>query len=215
MEEKIISCIGSYAQPIVNLNEIMHSFKYSGQSKIKVSPRENSYAASIIGLSILMLESIINRIKYLENKNEEKNLDFFKNFFDGQMYNELAEIYIMRDCIIHNHLWEFTIKYNENFEEEILDKKMVKGYGDKKYHQYTDEESITSKNLKLNLNPINIGRDDVVKIFTFLKKFLNFIESKNKNYSYILNEHVKINNCVNDDITLVEFETFLEKQTRG
>ncbi len=209
-EQKIISCIGSYSQPIVDLDKIMHSFKYSGESEIKVSPRENSYAVSIIALCVLMIESIINRVKYIENKNAEKNLNFFYNFFqDKKLGDELTEIYIIRDCIFHNHLWEFEIKYDESYKEEILQKILMEGYSDLKYNIFVDKEKMQTKNLNLNINPIKICRDDVIKVFKFLYNLFTYFESKNKIYSNSLDEHIKYNE------KLIQFRLFLKNKIGG
>jgi hypothetical protein len=207
-EQSIISCIGtSYVQPIVDLYERMHFFTYSGNSEIKVSSRENGYAASIIGLSVYMIESAINRMKYLENKSNEKNLTFFISFFKNtKLSNELTEIYILRDTIAHNHLWEFTIRYDDNFDEDVLNRKLVSGYGDQKYKLFVDEDKIITKNLRLNVNPMKISKIDVLKVFELIYYFFGFLDKKNNSYFPALNEYIKYRD------NLIRFKLFLEDE---
>lgn len=208
--ESIISCIGtSYVQPIVDLYEKMYSFNYSGRNEIKVSSRENGYAVSIIIITISMIESAINRMKYDDNKNENDNLSFSKKFFDGnnELIDGLTEIYIIRDSILHNHIWEFTIEYSyKNFEEKILKQKLIKGYGDKKYEQYVDKEIIMTKHLKLNVNPIKIGKYDVSKVFKYLYNFLKFLDKKNILSFPALREYIKYKN------KLIMLDEFIEQE---
>lgn len=82
MKDEIISCIGlAYIEPILTLCEKLGSHNFQGESKIQVSTRENGYSVSIIVLCVLMLESGINRVKYLEKKSKDRNIIFFQKSF--------------------------------------------------------------------------------------------------------------------------------------
>lgn len=206
-KQSTISCIGSnYLESIVSLYETMNNFQYSGSSKIQVSPRENGFSVSIIVLTVLMIESAINRIKHLETNNTKNNIAFVRECFkNNKLSDELTEIYIIRDVIAHNHLWKIDIEYTKNFTEKILNKELMNGYGEsKKYKNFVKDE--VTKNLKLNIIPTKINKADVLKTFNFLYHFLTFAEIKNYEYFKALSQGIKYKG------KLMTFITFLEKE---
>jgi len=113
----VISILGmAYIEPIINLYSLLNSQDFKKFSKTKVSLKENGYSISIIVLSVLMVESIINRIKYLEKNKTKNNLYFFQNFCsDKNLIADLTEIYIIRDLIAHNHIWRTSYDFDENY----------------------------------------------------------------------------------------------------
>lgn len=201
--KKIISCIGiSYVEPILHLYKELISHNYSGNSKIKVSPRENGYSVSIIVLSVLMIESCLNRIKYLE-KNKEENLKFFKNKFEKQnsdLYKELIEIYILRDLIVHNHIWRISYVYDDNYDEIKIYQKLLDGYGSKrwnkgdgKYSLCVNKKTKKTKFLGLNVNPIKIDTKEVKIVLRVLKEFFEFFDGINLSYFAMKNNSFMFN----------------------
>jgi len=190
---KEITCIGTnILESIITLYETAKSFSYSGKSKIRVSSRENGFAVSITILSVLLIESILNRIKYLKSDTEKNNVEFFKNQFTKEilLYKKLKEIYILRDVIIHNHIWEINYVYNNNYEETKIQRKLTQIYGDKKFRECLNEQMHKTKILKLNIIPTKISLKDIIIIFKAIKKLLIFLKKKNRNYIY-LNEYYK------------------------
>ncbi len=122
-KQKYITCIGmNFIEPIINLYDIANSFKYSGKNKIQVSPRENGFAVSIVTLSVLLVESILNRIKYLIPSQEPNNIKFFRTNFPKQklLCVKIEEMYVSRDIIAHNHIWDISFTYNKNYEEKTF-----------------------------------------------------------------------------------------------
>lgn len=199
--EEIISCIGiSYIEPIIVLYNELISHKYQGKSKIKVSSRENGYSVSIILLSVLTVESALNRIRYLKKSNKN-NLEFFKiQFKNKQLYDKLNEIYILRDLVVHNHIWKITYEFDDDYNETKIYQKLLKGYGSKrggkgdfKYNSYVDKRSKKTKILKLNVNPIKICTKDVKIVLDLLKELFNFIDSIDKSYFPINNFSFRFN----------------------
>lgn len=204
---KIISCIGSsYCQPIVDLYEKMQTYKYTGDcNNFQVSPRENGYAVSIIILTVLLIDSTINRIKYFEKKTARNNA-FINNFFNNpELSHALEEAYIIRDVIAHNHLREIETHYNENTEKTTaINNTLLNSYGDKKFNKGIDKVTLQTKFCALNINPVIINKNDVEKIFKILHKFLISLKDKDRNYSQPLNESVKYNSKI------IKLQTFLD-----
>jgi len=185
-----ISCIGvSFIEPILDLYKRLNSFKFSGHSRVRVSLRENGYSTSIIVLSILLIESLLNRVRYFE-KDKRDNLKFFDAKFKNQQLSEkLYEIYVLRDLIVHNHIWR--ISYIEKFEKGGYDEtkiyqKLLEGYGDKrrekKYISHVDKRRKYTKKLKLNVIPTKVNRGDLIKVFGVMRELFDFLEQQNKDY---------------------------------
>lgn len=199
--EEIISCIGiSYIEPIIVLYNELISHKYQGNSKIQVSSRENGYSVSIILLSVLTVESALNRIRYIEKSNKN-NLEFFRiQFKNQQLCDKLNEIYILRDLVVHNHIWKITYEFDDDYNETKIYQKLLEGYGSKrggkgdfKYNSYVDKRSKKTKISKLNVNPIKICTKDVKIVLDILKELFDFIDSIDKSYFPINNFPFRFN----------------------
>lgn len=195
-----ISCIGiSFIDPAIDLYLKLKRLKFSGYSKTQVSSRENGYSVSIIVLLILIVESSLNRIRYLE-KNKTDNLKFFSSKFsnNSDWINKLHEVYVLRDLIVHNHIWRISYEFDNNYNEIKIYQKLLEGYGDKrgdkKYKNYVNKRKKIAKTMKLNVNPIKINKEDVNKIFKFLSDFFKFVEGQNRGYFPLSNFHFKYRN---------------------
>lgn len=199
--QEIISCIGiGFIEPILTLYKESISHNYSGGSKVKVSLRENGYSVSIITLAILTVESALNRIRYLEKSNEN-NLEFFKNKFNNQkLYDKLVEIYVIRDLVVHNHIWRIRYTFDEDYNETKIYQKLLEGYGNKrgrsgdwKYNNYVNKRTKKTKNLKLNVNPIKLGTIDVKIVLNVIKELFEFFDSRNLSYFAMKNHDFEFN----------------------
>ena len=185
MTKKIITCIGdSYIDPILTLYEELDKNTSNYINEINSSYIVNGYSVSIVILSVLMIDSILNRIRYLKNDQSKiKNLDFFKSEFNNKKLSEkLTEIYVLRDIIAHNHIFEIEYDYDQNHNFIIKNTSLLKTYGDKKYSDNIDKTHLCTKILKLNINPIKIDKSDVLKVFNVLKELFEFLEHKDIRY---------------------------------
>src|SRR3989344_8539750 len=64
--EDYVSVIGtSYLYPIASLLDALLVFEPKGPNEVQASSVENGYSAAIIVLTVLMIESFINRAQYL------------------------------------------------------------------------------------------------------------------------------------------------------
>lgn len=192
-----ISCIGiSFIEPAIYLYLKLRKLKFSGYSKTQVSSRENGYSVSIIILLILFIESSLNRIRYLK-KDKIDNLKFFSSRFmhNPDLVKKLYEIYVLRDLIVHNHIWRISYEFDNNYNEIKIYQKLLEGYGDKrpdkKYIDYVNKRKKITKTLKLNINPIKINKTDVIKVFMFVSELFKFLEAQDKSYLPLSNFHFK------------------------
>ena len=162
----------------------------------QVSVHENTHATAGIVLTLLSIEAYRNRIYYLENESLGKNglasglSKFFKaknGFFPDQLFkNILTELVIVRDVIVHNHLYEVEIVNDGNWDMISHRQKLLADYGDDKRLKsgLVTEQTRQTKTLKLNVQPAKVGFED---LFTVLVIFDMFVGISNK---LLTNSHV-------------------------
>jgi len=210
------SVIGlSYIEPITELHKNLRSAIYSGGSKTQSSSMENGYAVSTSILTILFVESMLNRILHFEREKGRYQLQskarinilkfFEKKFNNKELLEKLKELYVFRDLIVHNHILCIRNKWDKDFQEIDINKILTEGYGDSKYNNYVDKSTFKTKNLSLNANPIQICTEDVVKVFAVVKELLEFLE---KNCDYPVNFSI-INSKFNGTISEYIDQEFL------
>jgi len=121
MNETTISCIGSaYKQPLADLIVNLH------QRRATWTYMEKDYAISLILLSVAMFEAYMARAAYLALPDDQRSLipleleervvsgkpetggEIFRKLYpDYSLRVEVDEVYVLRDALTHNHLWEF------------------------------------------------------------------------------------------------------------
>lgn len=169
MDETTISCIGdAYKQPLADLIINLH------QRRAKWAYIEKDYAIPLILLSVAMFESYMARAAFLAlppderlhipNTLEERagsggletgNEIFQRLYADYPLRNEVSEVYVLRDALTHNHLWEFA--HNDGAAlRRILG-------GNTAYKNNVDFDTLTTKSLGL---PIVPGHQDWVTAST-------------------------------------------------
>ncbi len=162
----------------------------------QVSVFENTHSTAGIVLTVLAMEAYRNRIYYLENKAlSKKGLaedlgEVFKikdKSFPANLLKEiLTEVEIVRDVIVHNHLYEVEIVNDGNWDMISHRQKLLKDYGDSKRLRsgLVTEQTRQTKNLKLSVQPAKIGFED---LFTILVVFDMFVGMSDKHFpnSYV------------------------------
>lgn len=192
-----ISVIGtSYLQPITTLIEALQSHEPKGSNDIQTSPYENGYSVAIISLTVFMIESIVVRIKKLTNNHTRNPLDFILNLINQDspnldFYHKIKELFVVRDVIAHNHVWEAQFTNNSRGDMELVDNPILQdGYGDKKYKDVLDISRQQTKLLKINIYPTRIGYLDALVVLNIAVDFLSFIENIDREYIYLSNKSV-------------------------
>ena len=195
IEQDYITIIGgNLISPIVKLLEALESSGVRSVNDVQTSPFENGYSAAIILLAIVSLESKINRISCITNSEskEERALSFFNNKFpDSRLNDKLLELFVVRDVIAHNHVWEAKVRCDENDDLKLVSAFLRDGYGDTKYRKAIDKNSRKTKLLKINLFSTRICWADVIIVLKTFVETLLFLEDKNRSYSYISNDYVE------------------------
>ena len=192
MEQNYVSIIGvNYLHPICTLLEELDSLSLWPPNQVQASNVENGYSVAIIALTVFLLESFINRNRYDVQKNAfPKRIDPLKfvrtTYPNSCLVDKLEELFVVRDVIVHNHVWEAL--FNTTGEEmELIIADLRKGYGDKKFNRVINLTNRKTRQLGINLFPTRICREDVKIVLKNAKEFFLFL----KNYAYVLNWPIK------------------------
>lgn len=195
MNNDLVTIIGdSYFEPICTLLEKLEKFKEQkndAQSGFYV----NGFAVSICLLAVACLESYVMRVRFVR-KASEKDIDFtpvykylpklYQNFPHTE---EIKEIYILRDLIIHNHLWELGFSW-ENDEMSVTSAKK-RSTGNFNYLQNVDVNARQTKVLGLTVIPTKVGNSEVTKVLQTIWKILIFLEQQDRNQCYVSAAHYR------------------------
>jgi len=196
MGNDVVTIIGdSYFEPICTLLERLEDFHEHEKSGVRSGFFVNGFAVSICLLAVACLESYVMRVRFV-NKSSQKDIDKVpvvkylpKLYRDFPYIDDLYEIYILRDIIIHNHLWELGVTWNDG-EMELV-KANKKSSGDKKYSDYVDVDKRRTNKLGLTVNPIKVGKSEVSEVLKTIWKILIFLEKKDRNQCYVSAAHYK------------------------
>jgi len=144
-----------------------------------------------------MLESYVMRVRYINrDRFPIKRIpvaDYLPQLYpDYQRSNELTEIFVVRDVIAHNHLWEIDFAWSEESVMTLLQAEKESTAGDEKYKKVVNKQLRTNA-LDLNILPTKVDRTDVFKVFDIVWETLIFLESKNRNQCYVSHLYVRFN----------------------
>jgi hypothetical protein len=107
---------------------------------------------------------------------------------------QITEISIVRDLIVHNHLWHIDFEWpdinSEDYTQKFISASKDEFSGDKKYDKFVDTKYKKTKSLQLNVIPTSINRCDVCIAFKVLYESLLFFEKKNINQCSVTNSQV-------------------------
>lgn len=190
-KERLITVIGAnYVENVVPelFEKSFESYSIKDFSKryFQVSTHENTFATAGIVLTILAFEAYRNRIYYLEKEKvgkvpEDLASIFYKkdsSFPKNQLEDVLKEIFVLRDVIIHNHIYKVTVFTDDEWEMIGHRQALLQGYGDdKKFRNSVNNRTRKTKILGLNVQPIKIGFEDLL---TTLIIFDTFVGISNK-----------------------------------
>jgi len=196
MINELVTIIGdSYFEPICTLLERLDRFNEHEKGNVQSGFFVNGFSVSICLLAVACLESYVMRVRYIK-KASQKDIDktpvveYLPKLYQDFPYTpDINEIYILRDIIIHNHLWELAIVWNDDGME--LTNANQKSLGDKKYSAYVDVNKRRTTNLGLTINPIKVGKTEVLKVLQTMWKILIFLEKKDRNQCCVSAAHYR------------------------
>ena len=175
-------------QPIVTLLESLENLNPQKANDVQVSDLENGYAASICVLTVLLLESTINRARYVRKINGLNSIECFASLIlDIELNEQLKELYVLRDVIAHNHIWLARINQDTM---TFIDAVRLPGYGDRKFLEVFDKSTRKTRKLGLNIFPTRIGLSDARTVLATASHILVTFENLDRSIIYISNKQV-------------------------
>lgn len=181
--ESYLTVIGSgFIHPIVTLFETLEEHDIAPPNEVQTSVYENSYSAAIIVLTVLMVESAVGRYQHLMKVSPpKKTLEYIKSVCATNLYKRIEEIFVMRDLIVHNHIWDAETYWGPDGKIQLVNSRLLKGYGDTKYDRCVNQKTCKTKLLGLNVFPTRIWRVDAIIVLKNAYECLSAIESKGTN----------------------------------
>src|SRR3990167_3856907 len=191
-KEKLVTVIGSNYIHHLILNLLSNSFEVYKKrdftmKSFQVSVLENTYATAGIVLTVLGIEAYRNRIFYLEKKKVEKDVaNDLSNiigkkeptFPKDNFRNILREVFVIRDVIVHNHIYEVEVSTDENWEMLGHKQKLLEGYGDnEKFKNSVNSRTRKTKLLKFNVQPAKIGFEDLNTLLVAFDLFVGISQN--------------------------------------
>jgi hypothetical protein len=184
-DDKLVSIVGySYFQPIATLLNELVSRPAPQASDVIASPPENGFSCAVCLLAVVCFESYAVRSRFINRSApapaKRNCLDFLRDLYP-QFPNieQVTEVFVLRDIIAHNHLWEIGFLWGEFSEPMMLQSASKDAIsGDNKYARHVDPQTRKTKILHLNAVPTSVDRSDVSKVLNVVWKALLFLEGQ-------------------------------------
>jgi hypothetical protein len=178
--EEYVTVIGfNYFHAIVALLEDLESLGCSGPNEVQASVLENGFAVSIATLSVFVLESAVARAQYIQDVSPPRPVvDYLRSVIgDAEIPDLVEELFVLRDVIVHNHIWEATTRSVPGEPMRLLSASLRHGYGDKKFLRVVDMKTRRTRLLRLNAFPTRIWTRDAVLILKNVVRVLLRLEA--------------------------------------
>ena len=104
-----------------------------------------------------------------------------QHYIGWQLLPAITEVFVLRDVIAHNHLWEIVYSTDHQSWGNLLSRELDSTSGDSKFKDSVDIEAGTTMILRLNVIPTKVDTSDVIKVLNTVLDALEFIDSKESN----------------------------------
>ena len=194
--QNIITIVGtSYFQPIADLIDRMLKNPHTADNTTRSSHFENGYAAAATVLLVATLESFVSRVRFLRNGEVVSGKDvpdqLLHFFADLPNHQELAEVFLLRNIVAHNHVWHLDISaVEERGAPTIATPKDLKFQTKKSYDATVDLGTRKTVLLRLSASPTSVDRYDVAIVFRVVWATLKFMNQKNFSHTPLAGQTV-------------------------
>jgi len=155
------------------------------KKRFQTSISEHSYAAAAIVLSVLGIEAYRNRLYCLQKceitgsvSNDICKMITKENneFPHSKLKVLLEEVFVLRDIIVHNHVYEVTVTY-QNYDILGHRQRLLQGRTDsKKYLRCVNKKARKTNLLKLNVQPTKITFEDIFKVLVVVDLLIRVMQ---------------------------------------
>ena len=196
-QESLVTVIGSaYFQPIADLVERLLRRKPHRPNRVKSAHGEHGYSAAIVLLLVAMFESYMSRVRFIQpgrvTSQVRSALDVVLAVFPRLRHRlALEEVYVLRDLLMHSHLWEIEYEWGGPVPMVLKKATLHPGYGNKRFRARVDMRTYRTKAIGLAVFPSRVDRRDVLKVFDTLWKTLERFEKQDVNQVSVSHLHVR------------------------
>lgn len=190
--EYISIIVGALFWPLIVLIEKLCSTKACQPNEVQTNQMENGYSVSIIVLAALILESAIQRTAYVRKEIIPKPVFKYLEGIvkDNQTVLNVEEVFVLRDVIAHNHLWEGEVSWYAEGLKFSKSPQLIDG-GDVKHRRVVDQVKRVTKRLRLNVLPPRIWRKDAWAVIHVMWKVILDLEAIDRRYVYLSQVYYK------------------------
>lgn len=187
-DESLVSILGThYLQPVAVLLEAILRLEKQGSDRTKTPFPENAYSASVCVLSAICFESCAMKLCFLNSVQHDpgtkiRALAYFESIHpDYAGIEELRDVFVLRDALVHNHVWTLDFSWDADFTLKLDSTIKAAFSGDKKHAQRVDEATRRTRRLGLHVVPIEVDRSDAFKVVRVVWAGLEFLDSRHPN----------------------------------
>lgn len=183
----VSSLLAALFEPVIHLIEELETNEAQVPNEVQTGILENGHSCGIAVLSVIALESIINKVKYTRGDPIDRTDRDFTEIAayigqvtqNDQLRTEVDELIAVRDAIVHSHLWEAEVGWNpDDYSLRFFgEPQLVDGFGNRRLNRVMDNQTRRTRTLDLNLFPTRIWRKDAYTIF---RKVIQILESFEK-----------------------------------
>lgn len=195
--EKLVTVLGSaYFQPSADLMERMVQRQRTRPNRVKSSHDESGYAAACILLLVAMFESYVSRVRFARAGHAASvgwnAIDVVLAVFPRLRHRKaLEEVYVLRDLLMHSHLWEIEYEWGGTVPMILKSATLHPAYGDKKFRTRVNAITFRTKALSLSVFPSRVDRRDLLKVFETLWKTPLQFEAQDRFQCYVSHLHIR------------------------
>lgn len=181
----VVTVVGSaYFQPIADLVQNLLRKPPGGPFPAGTGDRENGYSASLVVLLVAVLESYTSRLRFVRNSElmagGHSTPDLLALYFpDLPTKEELVEVFLLRNVVVHNHIWHLDVSDYEAAGSPARSTPQELGFQtNKNYDAVVDVVARKTRKLGLPASPTAVGRNDVLTVFQVVWSTLTYMNRK-------------------------------------
>ncbi len=196
-EQEIISIVGSsYFTLIAEL--IDRWVTHPTVRRDSVGPQFDAgggYAVAVILLLVAALESFVARDRHFGKKQPSKRHiavpEYMKEIYRYRGYKRLSELFVVRDAIIHSHVWVIKYACPESGGRRFVSAYRKDWSGNNRLEHRLNSKTYRTKLLRFNAIPSRMDGTDVAKSFDVVFAALRFLEKRGANPVPLISIKVK------------------------
>lgn len=200
----IISVVGSsYYQPIADLVDRLLVAVARRPPESGVSHSENGYSAACVVLLVALMESFTARVRFKrqsELAGGQSTPDLLARLFPAlPTKDDLQEVYLLRNIVVHNHLWHLDISNEEAPEPQTIALPTDLGFSvNKNYSALVDTVARRTVKLGLKAVPTWVGVTDVSTVFRVIWSTLEHMHGINFDHTPLAGRRVQFRGSMHD-----------------